>query len=79
MPASPDNRRLVTYVPVAHAEEIARRAHADGRTVMMGSQWRAPVRHKGADWMGIPARTGRVPASPAGGATRHKADYATPR
>ena len=38
MPASPDNRRLVTYVPVAAAEEIARRAQADGRTV---SAWLA--------------------------------------
>ena len=40
MPASPDNRRLVTYVPVAQAEEIARRVHADGRTV---SGWLARV------------------------------------
>ena len=33
MPSGPDARRLVTYVPVAHAEEIARRAALDGRTV----------------------------------------------
>ena len=33
MPASRDNRRLVTYVPVVIATEIERRARADGRTV----------------------------------------------
>ena len=33
MPSGPDARRLVAYVPAAHAEEIARRARLDGRTV----------------------------------------------
>ena len=33
MPASRDNRRMVTYVPVVIATEIERRARADGRTV----------------------------------------------
>ena len=33
MPTSPDVRRLVAYVPAAHAQEIARRAALDGRTV----------------------------------------------
>ncbi len=33
MPASRDTRRLVTYVAVAVAEEIARRAKREGRTV----------------------------------------------
>ena len=33
MPASSDNSRLVTYVPVVIATEIERRARADGRTV----------------------------------------------
>ena len=33
MPTSPDVRRLVTYVPAAHAQEIARRAALDGRSV----------------------------------------------
>ena len=33
MPASRHTRRLVTYVPVDVAEEIARRAKLEGRTV----------------------------------------------
>ena len=33
MPSGPAARRLVAYVPAAHAEEIARRACLDGRTV----------------------------------------------
>ena len=33
MPSGPDARRLVAYVPAAQAEEIARRARLDGRTV----------------------------------------------
>ena len=33
MPTSPDVRRLVTYVPDVTAEEVARRAALDGRTV----------------------------------------------
>ena len=33
MPSGPDARRLVSYVPAAQAEEIARRARLDGRTV----------------------------------------------
>ena len=33
MPASPDVRRLVTYVPAAQAQEVAWRAALDGRLV----------------------------------------------
>ena len=40
MPASLDNRRLVTYVPVDIAAEVDRRPQADGRTV---SGWLARV------------------------------------
>ena len=46
MPTSPGVRRLVTYLPAAHAEEIARRAALDGRTV---SGWLA---HLVADTLG---------------------------
>ena len=38
MPTSPDVRRLVTYVPAAQAQEVARRAALDGHSV---SRWLA--------------------------------------
>ena len=60
MPASRDTRRLVTYVAVAVAEEIARRAKREGRTV--SAQLGALIAEALGEW--LPAAPDPEPPSP---------------
>ena len=66
MPTRPDIRRLVAYVPAAHAQEIARRAALDGCTV---SGWLARLI---ADTLGAGVLDGPAPAETAAPVQPHQ-------